>query len=249
MIMKKVLKAFFILILVLLLAAGGLLFYLYKMVNNYTVYEDKYVDYQTELVPYEDSKFEDFIFYDKENNLFIYEVPAVYLYKIINIESMEEFLNLPEEVRITELGVEPDLASKKIYIYMGITYKNYIHCAMKLDTHYALSEDQKRVELYCDDYYLINDTVMKYADKYISIPKGKRMFTHEFPTFVAYYQMPDYKPEYIYDLNYDGQNITATYDIKAALQKYKEENYDQNSLSQKLDAIWLEIRKAGIRHN
>ena len=243
------LKVFLILIVVLILAAGGFAFYVYRMVNNYEIYQDKYVDYEDELAKFEATKFDDYVFYDKDNYLFSYEVPRACIYKVINKESMEEYLNLPEDMKITEIGVEPDLDAKKVTIYMGIRYKNLVHCAMKVDGDLSVSEDRKRLELRSNDYYLINDKAMEYADKYISIPKGDLMFTHYFPTFVIYYQMPDYKVEHVHDLKYDGKFITATYDIKAAIAQYKEEEYDKNTLQQKLEAVWLEVRQAGIKHN
>ena len=251
--MKKaisiILKVFLVILVLFLLAAGGVFYYVYRTVNNFDEYQDKFVDYQSELAQYEGSRFEDFIFYDKDNNLFTYEVPRAYIYKIINAESMKEYLALPEELEITEVGVEPDLHNMKAKIYLGIRYKSLAHCVLEIDTDLVLSDNAKRLEMRFNDYYLINDKVMEAAKDYISFEKGGLMFVHNFPTFVVYYQMPDYKPEYVYDLKYDGKNIFATYDIKAALTKYKEEEYDKNSLEEKLEAVWLEVRQSGIKHN
>ena len=243
------LKVFLVLILVLFLAAGGLFYYVYKMVNNHDAYLDKFVDYQSELAQYEGNRFEDFIFYDKIENLFYYEVPGVYMYKVVNAQSMSDYLGLPEDLEITDVGVEPDLDKMKATIFVGLKYKNLVHCVMEIYTDLVLSDDHKRLEMRFDDYYLINDRVMEYAKDYIDLQKGERMFVHNFPTFVIYYQMPDFKPEFVRDLKYDGKFITAAYDIKAAIQKYKEEEYDKNTLEEKLDAVWLEVRQAGIKHN
>ena len=242
-------KVILIIFLLLLAAAGGVAFYLYRMVNNYQDYVDKYVDYQSELAQIEGSKFEDCITYDKDNYIFSYEVPRAYIYKMINIDSMSEYLGLPEELQITEIGVEPDLNNKKVYIYLGIKYKNIAHFGMKIDTDLTLSSDMKRLEIRYNDYYLINDMVMKYADEYINMEKGELMFKHTFPTFVVYYQMPDFKPQFVSDLSFDGKTIRAKYDIKSAIAKYKEEEFDKNSLEEKLDAVWLEVRQSGIKHN
>ena len=234
--------------LLLLIAAAGVVYYLYNMVNNYKDYEDKFVDYETELVQYETSEFKDFIFYDKEAHLFKYEVPRAYLYKIINKDSMRQFLGLPDEIEITDIGVYPDFEKMKIDIYLGIKYQNYVKCGLEIYTNLSLSEDHKRMELRYDDYYLINDKVMEYADKYVNLQKGTLMFTHKFPVFVEYYQMPDYKVEYVSDLSFDGNSIKATYNIEQALIKYKEEEYDKNTLEEKLEAVFLEVLKAGIKH-
>lgn len=251
--MKKaisvILKVFLVILVVFLLAAGGIFYFVYRTVNNFDEYQDKFVDYQSELAQYEGSRFEDFIFYDKENNLFSYEVPRAYIYKVINAESMKEYLALPEELEITEVGVEPDLDNMKAKIYLGIRFRKFAHCVLEIDTDLVLSEDSKRLEMRFNDYYLINDNVMEAVRDRISFEKGDLMFVHNFPTFVVYYQMPDYKPEFVSDLKYDGKNITATYDIKAAIAKYKEEEYDKNSLQEKLEAVWLEVRQSGIRHN
>ena len=243
------LKVFLVLILVLLLAAGGVFYYLYRMVNNHDNYADKFVDYQSELVKYDGSRFEDFIFYDKDNYVFSYEVPSVLLYRTINAESMAEFLNLPPELELTDVGIDLDLDNMKATIYTGIRYKNLVNTVMEIYADLVLSDDGKRVEMRYKDYYLINDKVMEYAKDYIDIDKGIRMFIHNFPTFVVYYQMPNFKPEFVSDLKYDGNNVTAKYDIKAAIAKYKEEEYDKNSLEEKLDAVWLEVRQSGIKHN
>ena len=239
-------KIVLLILLVILLAVAGAAYYVYKTVNNYGQYEKYFVDYESELQKYEGSRFEDFITYEKNNNIFRYEVPAVYFYKIINKESMADYLGVPEDFELCDVAVVPDLHNMKAKIYVGFKYKNIIHSVMEINSDIVYAQDKNRMELRFSDYYLINDKVMEYAKDYIDIPKGDLMFTHEFPTFVIYYQMPDFKPEFVSDLECDGEYIRAKYDIKAALTKYKEENYDKKSLSEKLDAVWLEVRQAGV---
>ena len=242
----KFLLLFFVIV---LLALGGFAFYVYRMVNDFDKYADRVIDYESELARYEGTRFEDFITYDKINNLFLYEVPEVYFYKYINKESMASFLALPEDFSVEEVGVEPDLPNKKVRIILGIRYDKYvpIHFGLTIDRDLVLPADEKKAELRFNDYYLINDRIMEEAQKYIQPEKGALMFTHEFPTFVVYYQMPTFKPHYVSDLRTEDGFIKAAYDIKGALTEYKEEQYDQNSLEQKLDAVWLEARQSNLK--
>ena len=240
-------KVILIIFVLIFLALAGAAFYLYNMVNDFEGYADYVTDYESELAKYDGSKFEDFITYDKNNNLFYYEVPEVFFYKYINKESMSEFLNLPEGLTVEEVGVKPDLENKKVEIILGMKYKNLVHCGLLIDTDIVMSEDKSRMELRYNDFKLINDKVTEEAKKYVEIEKGTLMFTHNFPTFVVYYQMPTFKPDYVSDLRIEDGMIKATYDIKGALTEYKEEQFDQNSLEQKLDAVWLEVRQSGLK--
>ena len=240
----KILLIIFVIILLGLAAAA---FYVYKTVNDFDKYADRVIDYESELAKYEGKRFEDFITYDKNNNLFYYEVPEVYFYKYINRDSMADFLNLPEGVSIEEVGVEPDLKNNKVKIILGLKYDKYVHCGLVIDSDIVMSEDKSRMELRYNDFYLINDKVTENVGKYVDIEKGTLMFKHDFPTFVVYYQMPTFKPDYVSDLRIEDGSIKATYDIKGALSKYKEEQYDQNSLEEKLDAVWLEARQSDLK--
>ena len=246
--MKKVLKGILILLVVLMLAAGGFAYYAYRQINNVDRYSEKFVDYETELAQYEDSRFEDFIFYDKINYKFHYKVPLVLLYRTINIDSMSEFLGLPEDVTIRQIGLEPDTENKKVDIYLDISYRNMIDTCLIIRTDYMVSRDNQKIEMCYDDFYIVNDFVTKKLQDQVKSMKGDIMFTQDFPHFVEYYQMPNFKVEYVSDVHYENGNICAVYDIKQALESYLAVNVDRNDINGKLEAVDLEVRKMGIAH-
>ena len=246
--MKKILKGILILLLVALLAAAGFVYYAYRKVSNISVYANHFTDYETELEQYKDSRFEDFIFYDQENYKFSYSVPLVLLYRTINIDSMSEFLGLPEDIQIKQMGMVPDTENKKIDIYLDIAYRNLVDTCLVIKTEYTVSQDKKRIELCYDDFFIVNDYVTDKLRSEIRSESGDIMFTQDFPRFVDYYQMPDFKPEYVSDVSYSDGNICAVYDIRGALEAYLKENVDRNDLGMKLEAVDLEVRKKGIAH-
>ena len=246
--MKKLFKGTLILFLVLLLAAAGFVYYAYRKINNINEYADRFVDYESELSEYADSRFEDFIFYDKNDYKFCYKVPLTLLYRTINADSMSEFLGLPEEITIRQIGIEPDTESKKADIYLDIAYKNLIDTCLIVKTEYNLSDDQQRIEMRYDDFFIVDEYVTDKLQDQVKSMKGDLMFTQAFPRFVDYYQMPDFKPEYISDVRFEDGMICAVYDIKAALEKYLSENVDKNDINGKLEAVDLEVRKKGIAH-
>ncbi len=245
--MKKILKGILILLLVLLLAAGGFVYYVYRKVSNIDQYSEYFVDYETELAEYEDSKFEDFIFYDKYNYKFYYKVPFVLLYRTINIESMSEFLGLPEDVQIKQIGLEPDIENKKVDIYLDISYKDLIDTCLIIKTDYMVSTDRTCLEMRYDDYYIVNDYVTEKLREYVKSEKGDLMFTHLFPRFVEYYQMPNFRTDNVYDVSYEDGFINAMYDIQEALEFYLQFSPTEN-LKNKLEAVDLEVRMKGIAH-
>ena len=248
----RILKAFLILLLILLVIVAGVGFYVYKTVNNTGEYAERFNEnYKDEMAVYADTPFKDFIFYDKEEHIFEYEVPAVLLYQYLNIDSMSELLSLPEDFKITKIGLSPDINNKKIDVYLNVNYRNLINTCLIVKTEYMLSEDRKRIELRYEDFYLIDDRITQLAKEKLNIAleEGKLIDTQKFPPFVTYYQMPEFMPEYVYDVNFDGTSIKAKYDIVKALEWFINEGGEKRTMEEKLDAIWLEIRQAGIRHN
>ena len=246
--MKKILKGILILLLVLLLAAAGFVYYAYRKVSNIPAYADRFTDYETELEQYKDSRFEDFIFYDQKNYKFSYSVPLTLLYRTINIASMSDFLGLPDDVQIRQMGIVPDTENKKVDIYLDISYRNLVDTCLIIKTQYMVSQDGERLEMRYDDFFIVNDYVTDKLRSEIRSEKGDLMFTQDFPRFVDYYQMPDFKSEYVSDVSYSGGNICAVYDIQKALEAYLKENVDRNDLNMKLEAVDLEVRKKGIAH-
>jgi hypothetical protein len=248
----RILKAFLILLFILIVIAAGAGFYVYKTVNNAGEYADRFNEnYEDEMAVYADTPFKDFIFYDKEEHIFEYEVPAVLLYRYLNIDSMSELLSLPEDFRITKIGLSPDTENKKIDVYLNVSYKDLINTCLIVKTKYMLSEDQKRIELRYEDFYLINDRITQLAKEKLNIAleEGKLIDTQKFPSFVTYYQMPEFMPEYVYDVSCDGTSVKAKYDIVKALQWFISEGGERRTMEEKLDGIWLAVREAGIRHN
>lgn len=245
--MKKILKGLLIIIFILLVAVAAVAFFTYCLVNNAEKYNDIFTDYETELKEYADSRFEDFIFYDRDENQYRYTVPFVLLYDTVNIQSMSEYLSLPEELQIRRMGMVPDLENRKIDIYLDINVRDLFDTCLIIRTVYDVSEDGKRLEMRFDDFYLISNRITEEIKKRIDLNRDDLMFTQKFPVFVPYYQMPDFKSEYVSDVRYEDGMVKATYDIRAALEKYLSENRD-NPLEMKLEAIDLEMRKAGIAH-
>ena len=244
-------KFLLILLLLLLLAAGGLAFYAYKTVNNIDEYSDRFAyDYQAEMDANPNDKFEDHIFYDKVNYIYKYDVPAFYLYKVITIDSMRDFLSLPEDFVIDDIGIEPDFYHDKVNIYLSIRYRNLVNTCLKIITDLSLSEDKSRVELRYDDYFLINDYVTEKAREYVQLEKGTLMYTHEFPVLVKYYRMPDYRPQFITDLSYGNDNIHAEYDLGAAMKDYlATTEYNEDPFDVCMEKVYLEVRMNNIAHD
>ena len=157
--MKKILKGILILLLVLLLAAAGFVYYAYRKVSNIPAYADRFTDYETELEQYKDSRFEDFIFYDQKNYKFSYSVPLTLLYRTINIASMSDFLGLPDDVQIRQMGIVPDTENKKVDIYLDISYRNLVDTCLIIKTQYMVSQDGERLEMRYDDFFIVHDYV------------------------------------------------------------------------------------------
>ena len=246
--MKKFFKALLIIIFVLLLALAALAFYAYRLANNADAYSDRYVDYQSGLEEYADSRFEDFMYYDRSDNRYSYAVPFVLLYDTVNIGSMSSFLSLPEELKIVRMGMVPDLEDKRIDIYLDVRVRELFDTCLIIKTVYDVSQDGKRLEMRFDDFSVINDKVTEWIKKQVEISRGTLMFTQDFPVFVAYYQMPYFDPGFVSDVRYEDGKVMAVYDLKSALIDYLSKNSD-HPLNQKLEAIDLEMRKAGIAHS
>ncbi len=237
---------------VLLLAAGGLVFYVYRTVNNVDQYREVFVDYEAELKQYEDSKLEDFISYDRENLKFHYQVPLLLLYRTINADSLSQFLGLPEELTIKQVGLVPDIANKKVDIYLDVSLKNLIDTCLLVKTDYMLSKDRSRLEMRYNDYYLLNDEVTEKVREYVHAEKGDLMFTHSFPRDVEYFQVPDFRVDCVSDVSYENGCINAVYDLESALISYLEMNpsrelkrqLEADALEYAFHAHWPEVVKA-----
>ncbi|MBQ2657490.1 MAG: hypothetical protein IJF87_02835 [Erysipelotrichaceae bacterium] len=245
--MKKILKGMLILFVVLIFAAGGFVYYVYRTVNNVDQYSDRFVDYETELAEYEGSEFEDFIFYDKDTCLFYYKVPFVLLYKTVNAKSMTEFLGLPKDAQIKQIGLELDIENKKVDIYLDISYKDLIDTCLIIKTDYMVSTDRTCLEMRYDDYYIVNDYVTDKLREYVKSEKGDLMFTQYFPRDVEYYQMPNFRTSCVYGVSYEGGFINAIYDIQEALEFYLQ-FFPNESLKDKLKAVELAVETKGIAH-
>ncbi|MBO4919367.1 MAG: hypothetical protein J5365_04345 [Erysipelotrichaceae bacterium] len=268
--MKKLLKGLLIVLIVLLLAAAGAVYYAYRKINNVNEYADRFVDYESELEEYADSKFEDFIFYDKVNYKFHYAVPLALLYRTINIDSMSEFLGLPENVTIKQIGIEPDTENKKVDIYLDLSYRNLIDTCLLIRTDYMVSEDRNCLEMRYDDYSIVNEYVTEKLREYVKSEKGDLMFTQSFPRYVEYYQMPTFRSDCITDVSYEDGCINAVYEIEKALIYFLEMNPGKDlkkqlgndlghknwetivresiDLQWKLEAVDLQVRMKGIAH-
>ncbi len=244
------LKVLFIVLLLILLLCAGMVFYVYQKINDISRYQDKFVyDYQQEILSHEGHEFKDCIFYDRDQMVFEYEVPAYYLYEIINEDSMKEILSLPEELSIAKVGIEPLFGEKKVNIYLSIRFRNVINTCLKIVTDLTLSEDKKEVQLRFDDFYVIDEKVTEYARQNVELEKGSILFRHRFPVHVPYYRMPDYRPDYIFDLSFKDDTIFAKYDIAGAMREYLEEtSYHEDSFETCMEKIDLEVRMNGIAH-
>ncbi len=239
-----------ILVFLLLVCAGGI-FYIYQKVNDIGKYQDKFTyDYQAKMKEDEGRGFKDCIFYDREKMVFEYEVPAYYLYTLINEESMKDILALPEELQIGKVGIEPRFDDKEIDIYLSLKYRNLINTCLKIETDLQLSQDEKQVQLAFKDFFVIDEKVTDYVRKNIELKPGTVLFTHKFPVHVPYYRMPDYRPAYVFDLGFDNEKILAKYDIASAIKEYlAETEYNEDPFDVCMEKIDLEVRMNGIAHS
>ncbi len=239
-----------ILILMLLALAGGG-YYLYRKVNDIGKYQDKFAyDYETKMKEDEGHEFKDCIFYDRQAMVFEYEVPAYYLYTIINEDSMGSILSLPEELKIDKVGIEPRFDEKEVDIYLSLKFRDLINTCLKIETKLQLSEDEKEVQLAYKDFFVIDDKVTEEVRKQITLTPGTVLFTHKFPVHVPYYRMPDYRPAYVFDLDFDGEKILAKYDIASAMKEYlAETEYHEDPFDVCMEKIDLEVRMNGIAHS
>ncbi|MBQ6333927.1 MAG: hypothetical protein IJI46_02505 [Erysipelotrichaceae bacterium] len=244
-------KFLLILLLVIFLAAGGFIFYAYKRVNNIDKYSDKFVyDYHSLIKEKDDNKFEDHIYYDKVNHIFEYKVPAYYLYEIVNEESMGKILSLPEEMTIDKVGLDVDFGNDKVDIYLSVKYKEYFNTCLVIKTDIVLSEDKSQVELRYDDFFVIDEEMTEYLRQYVQMEKGELFFAHRFPVHVVYYRMPDYRPQFIFDKDYDGEYIYAKYDIGEAIKDYlATTDYHEDDFDTCMEKIYLEVRMNNIAHD
>ncbi len=239
------------LLIILLLAIGGFAYYVYRRINNIGEYQDKFAyDYSAEIAANPDDRFEDHIFYDKENYIFTYDVPAYYLYKVITLDSMREFLSLPEDFTIDDIGIDPDLDHKKVNIYLSVKYKNYFNTCLKIVSDLSLSQDQTKAELRYDDFFVVSDKVTESLREYVVKEKGELMYTHRFPVLVPYYRMPDYRPDYISNLSFENDTIHAEYDLGGAMKEYLDTTErHEDSFEVAMEKVWLEVRMNGIAHD
>ena len=238
-----------ILVVFLLLCAGGV-FYIYQKVNDIGKYKDELsYDYQSKMAENEGKTFEDFIFYDKEAMVFEYKVPAYFLYEIINEESMAEILALPEELEIADVGVKLMFEEKEADIYLSLKYRNLINTCLLIKTDMRLKEDQSAVQLLYRDLFVIDEEVSEYVRQNVLMEKGTLLFEHKFPVHVPYYRMPDYRPAFIHDLDFDKEYIYAKYDIASAMKEYlAQTEYNEDSFEECMEKVYLEVRMNGIAH-
>lgn len=239
-----------ILALFLVLCAGSV-FYLYNKINDIGKYQDKFsYDYKTLIAENEGHEFKDCIFYDRDAMVFEYTVPMYYLYEIINEDSMAKILGLPEELEIAKVGIEPRFEDKQIDIYLSVKYRNLINTCLLIKTDLSVSDDRRQAQLSFNDFFVIDENVTEHLRESVQLEKGTVLFTHRFPVFVPYYRMPDYRPEHIHDLTYDGENICAKYDIAGAMKDYlAETEYNEDPFDVCMEKIDLEVRMNSIAHS
>ena len=238
-------------LIIVLLACGAFVFFALKKINNMDAYADKFAyDYETLIAENADDKFEDHIFYDKVNYIYTYDVPAYYLYKVITIDSMRDFLALPEELEIDDIGIEPDFDHDRVNIYLSVKYKNLINTCLEVITDMSLSDDKSQVELRYNDYFLIDDYITEKIREYVQTEKGAFMYKHRFPVLVPYYRMPDYRPDHITVLSFENDTIHAEYDFGAAMKGYLDTTeYQEDSFEVAMEKVYLEVRMNGIAHD
>ncbi len=249
--MKKLfgfLKVVFVILLILLLACAGVVYYAYTKINNISKYSDKFAyDYHS----YDDVErdFKSCIYYDEDDMEFIYDVPAYYMYDVITPESLKEFLALPEELKISRVAIEPDLENGKAKLYLSVKYNDLLNTCLVIDTDLVLSEDRKQLEMRYDDFFVIDDKVTDSLKKDVQLEKGSLMYVHHFPTFVPYYRMDGYYPEFGHDVGFDGENIHAEYDFEKAMRKFLEEKVNENvSFKECMEKVLLEVKMNYVAH-
>ena len=248
----KVLLILFLLILFVLFVG---LYLIYQKVNNISAYEDHFFyDYPSYIKENENHSFKDCIFYNTVDRVFEYQVPAYYLYEVINENSMSEILSLPEGLRIDRVAVDLDFDKKNAIIYNSIIVSDkkghdLINTCLEIKADLLLSEDKSQVQLVYSDFCLINDAITERGRQYVVLKKGDLLFKHHFPTNVVYYRMPDYRPDFVYDTSYDGEYIYAKYDIVAAMKDYLDTTqYHEDPLEECMEKVWLEVRMNNIAH-
>ena len=245
-------KFILILLLVIVVAICGVAFYAYNLVNNGNKFADKYNDnYETQMAEYANDRFEDYIYYDRYNYVFEYEVPAVLLYQYLNIDSLTKLLGLPEDFAITRIGLDPDIVNRKIHVYLNINYKDKINTCLQLETYFKVSDSNNKIELRYEDFYIINDDITDYVKEKmeIGLKEGDLIATQEIPRYIPYYQMPDFLPEFVYGLGYDGTYVLAKYDIVKAIEVFKETGGETRPMEEKLDGVWLSVRENGLKYD
>ena len=195
-------------------------------------------------------KYQMLYYYDKVNHIFEYKVPAYYLYEIVNEESMGKILSLPEEMTIDKVGLDVDFGNDKVDIYLSVKYKEYFNTCLVIKTDIVLSEDKSQVELRYDDFFVIDEEMTEYLRQYVQMEKGELFFAHRFPVHVVYYRMPDYRPQFIFDKDYDGEYIYAKYDIGEAIKDYlATTDYHEDDFDTCMEKIYLEVRMNNIAHD
>ena len=100
-----------------------------------------------------------------------------------------------------------------------------------------------------DDFFVVDEKITERLKKNVQPEKGNLMYVHHFPTFVPYYRMDGYYPEFVHDVSFDGETIHAVYDFRQAMEKFLEEKpYEKVSFEECMEKVLLEVRMNYIRH-
>lgn len=228
--MKKpftLLKVLFIILLAGFLICAGVIFYAYGKINNISDYADRFT-YNYAAYQEEERNFDSCVRYDEKNRVFIYDVPAYFIYDVITPDSLKRFLGFPEEFTIAKVAIEPDLDNMKAKLYLSIKYRELLNTCMIIDTDLLLSQEGRQLEMRFEDFFAIDEKITAYLKESVGLEKGSLMYTHRFPSDVPYYLMDRYYPEYVRDLTFDGETIHAEYDFEKAVRKYMEEKPQEN---------------------
>ncbi len=250
--MKKLftfLKVLFVILLAVFLFFAGVVFYAYTKINNISDYADRFT-YNYAAHQEEERNFDTCVFFDQKDSVFIYDVPAYYLYDVITPDSLKAFLGFPEEFTISRVGIEPDLDDMKVRLYLSVKYRELLNTCMVIDTDLVLSEDRKQLEMRFADFFAVDEKITAYLKENVGLEKGSLMYVHRFPNDVAYYLMDRYYPEFVDDLSFDGEVLHAKYDFEKAVKKYLEDQPQENSAFEEyMEKLLPELDAAGIAHS